>query len=663
MAGSAWQVNAILSSLVIAGQQAALLIYSPEPGPGNLVGSWASEEFTDAYGNTVPAGINATQGTLTSVALNDSTILNAVIDASTINNANINNPGITGGTIIEASITFDTTGGNLLVYTSTTTTVTFNTAGHTTFTSPVSGPADIRVWGADAGAGGGSGARGGEGGGGGEFAREPNYQLAAGQVYTVDVGAGGIGGNTGKGGSSGGDSGFDNLTVIAGGGKAGSNFIGGQGGNKSTNTIHFKGGNGGGNGSQSTGGCGGGGRAGLTGPGGNGATSGGSSGASGGSAGSGAGGIAGAAGGANAANGNNGPAGGSGCGAATSATTGTSTYFHNTSTYYGSDASGGNANGKRVNVGSPFYQGGETASGGTFNGTQKTLAVINGNPGSDLAGKTIDRVTLKITNQHSWFNNGMYLLLGYNNRSSTPNTWDASDVTSVQNLWISQGNTYTYDMSNTNLPAALQNGSARSLTFGPGPSYNLNNYGFCAGTNSGNGPQLDIDWHTGSAPVKAGNGGAGVVTVTYTNASALESAISPVAGTDASGNAYAPGYTGPVQAFQPIVTPTAVEVWHNVTPPSGWSGTVRYKKIAENNTAVVDIQCTHAGTTGNITFLTLPVGYRPAVNSVQPLGITSNVVPANDNKRITINSTGPVTTYSLPSPTTGVFGTWVYPLD
>jgi hypothetical protein len=256
----------------------------------------------------------------------------------------------------------------------------------------------------------------------------------------------------------------------------------------------------------------------------------------------------------------------------------------------------------------------------------------------------------------------MYCLLGYNGRTSTPGSWDASDITSVQTVFISEGNTFTYDLTGTNLPAALQSGAARSITFGPGSSFNLNNYGFFAGTNSGQGPQLDIDYHTGSAPVKAGNGGTGLVTITYASSSVLICAISPLAGTDGS-NAFGAGYTGTVQAFQPASSPTAVETWHNVTPPSGWSGVCRYKKVAELNLACVDFQLTHAGASGNINVLTLPSGYLPATNHVGALSMLNNTAPANDNKRFTVNTTGVVQTYALPASTTAIYGTLIYPLD
>lgn len=672
-----------VSQLVIQGTNAAVLIYSPVAGQGNLVGSWAANEFTDQYGNDVPAGINATQGTLTSVLLQNPTLLGAVLNQPVINNATVNAPVITGGTIVEASVIFDSTGGQLFLYSTTTTTVTFSAAGPTTWTSPVTGTGDIRVWGGDAGAGGGSGTRGGEGGGGAEFAEEPNYPLVNGQVYNVNVGAAGQGGNTGAGGSNGGDSGFDNFGVIAGGGLAGSNFIGGLGGNKSTNTRHFKGGNGGGDGTQSTGGCGGGGRAGINGAGGNGAKSTTSAGANGGTAGSGTGGIAGANGGAAAANGNSGLAGGGGCGAATSATTGSNTYTATQSgTYYGSDATGGNANGQR-STGTPVYQGGETASGGSFNGTQKSLLTLSGNPASDLAGKTIDQVQVRLCCQHSWYNSGMYAVLGYDNRTSLPGSWDGSDISSVTYWWqASDGTAHWTDVTNYGLGTALQSGAARSLTLGPGtPGFNLYNYGYFAGAGQGgNTPAVQVNWHTGAAPVKAGNGGVGRVTVTYTSTQALTLALSPVAGADSSSNAYAAGLTvipGTVKAFQPNVTPTAVEVWHDMRPlQNSFVGTIsgqyppQYTVTADGWVEVVGYIQTPAGTTSNynsLTFFTIPAAYRPTSNAGHKWAITDATnFTAVGLACVQVDTSGNFQLHNLPttgmgSHVIGIYGR--YPLD
>lgn len=146
-------------------------------------------------------------------------------------------------------------------------------------------------------------------------------------------------------------------------------------------------------------------------------------------------------------------------------------------------------------------------------------------------------------------------------------------------------------------------------------------------------------------------------------ASPFNWALADAAGTSPLGDGYAQGYTGPVQQFHAGSSPRTVETWQNVTPPAGWSGTNRYKKLAEFNFICVDIQCTHAGATGNITFMTLPAAYTPTTLHSNIPAIGNNTAPANSNQRIDFNTNGNVTTFSLPANTTLVKGTWIVPLD
>jgi hypothetical protein len=48
-------------------------VYSPQPGAGNLIGSWAAVAGTDPYGNTYPAGLNVAASTLTGVTISSGT--------------------------------------------------------------------------------------------------------------------------------------------------------------------------------------------------------------------------------------------------------------------------------------------------------------------------------------------------------------------------------------------------------------------------------------------------------------------------------------------------------------------------------------------------------------------------------------------------------------
>lgn len=532
------------TTIIIEGNtpNTGLFIYAGGPSLGNLIGSWAAQAGTDPFGNSYPAGINVFQGQLTGVAITNALITASTMTNSSISASNMSGSAISGGTIRETVIVFDSGGGVLFGYTTTTNTQTFASPGLFTYTSPITGTAQVVCSGGDAGAGGGNATQGGEGGGGGDCAVNNSYPVVLNQVYNVQVGLGGTGGITGTAGLPGGDSTFDNGGVQAQGGQAGAAFIGGLGGFYNTAPIAFAGGNGGGDGTQSTGGCGGGGRAGTTGAGGNGQKSTSSAGAAGGIAGTGAGGHAGGAGGAANNGGNTGGAGG-GAGAAAGAVNKSFQYRLTASeTYFGSDANAGAPpNGKRAS--GSMYQGGETASGGAFNGTMKSLGIIGGNPVADLAGVTIDQVTIRLENLHSWYNSGLTVILGYTGQSTITNFYNSSATTAVASYHMNEGSTHTQDITGGGLGSAMASGAAKAIVLGPGSAFNLNNYGYfygAGGDNSQN-PLITINGHTGAGAVQAGNGANGFVTVTVTAASVLQFALSPVAGSDGLGNSFLAG--------------------------------------------------------------------------------------------------------------------------
>lgn len=533
------------TTIIIEGNtpNTGLFIYAGAPAFGNLIGSWAAQAGTDPQGNAYPAGINVFQGQLTGVGITNATITASSIMNAAISASAMTGSAISGGSIRESTIIFDSGGGVLFGYTTTTNTQTFSSPGLFTYTAPITGTAQVTCSAGDAGAGGGSSTVGGEGGGAGECAINNSYPIVLNQVYNVQVGLGGTGGITGNAGLPGGDSTFDNGGVQAQGGQAGAAFIGGLGGFYNTAPIAFPGGNGGGDGTQSTGGCGGGGRAGSTGAGGNGAKSTSSAGAAGGAAGSGTGGHVGGAGGA-ANNGGNGGGAGGGAGAAAGATNHTFTYrLLSSATYFGSDASSGAPPNHQKSTGT-MYQGGETASGGGFNGTMKSLGIIAGNPVSDLSGVTIDQVTIRLENLHSWYNSGINVILGYNSNSSLPSSYNVSGQTQVATYAMGEGATHTQDITGGGLGTAMANGSAKCITLGPGSPFLLNNYGYFygAGGDNNQNPLITIKGHTGAGAVQGGNGTNGFVTVTVTASSALDFVLSPVAGTDpASGTAYQAG--------------------------------------------------------------------------------------------------------------------------
>ena len=579
-----------------------------------------------------------------------------------------------------------------LVYGSSTTVVTQSANGSYTWTCPAGvTQAKVECWGAGAGGGGGGSSQGGFGGGGGAYAAEPAYPVVPGQQYTYLVGNGGSGGTTGNPGIDGGDTSFDNGGVFAAGGSAHSGSGGGQAGG---NTIAHSGGAGGQ--PSSTGGGGGGGSAGASGDGGDGGNTSSATGGAAGPAGAG-GGAAGGGGGNNAAGGNAGQppgGGGGGAGASTSATSGSNSYRLNSSaTYYGSDATGGNANQLRNSSqtgNGAMHQGGTTASGGSYNGTQKALGIIGGNPQSDLSGKTIDTVSIRLEQTHCWYNSGAYIILGYTPFTSFGSSWGGGSVTAVKTWWQGPatdqgGGSRTTDLTGFGLGNAMQSGAAQSVSLGPGtPGFNLYNYTlvYGAGGDNNQNPLIVVTWHTGSAPVQAGAGRDGQVKITYAVSSALSAALQPAAGADASGNAFAAGYTGPVSAVQPGSNPSVVETWHDMRPlGSSFVGTIsgqyppQYRLAPDGFVEVAGYVQTPAGTTSNynsLTIFTMPAAYRPAADAGHKWPVTLSTNPTGQTSGtvftpvLQVDTAGNLQFHNLPptgmgSNVIGIYGR--YPLD
>jgi hypothetical protein len=612
--------------IVIQANGIALLIYFPTPGAGNLIGSWAASQFMDQYGNNVPAGLNANGGQLASIALNAPSVVGGTIFQTLLNAVTITASNITGGTSYEQTITFDSGGGMLFGYSTTVTTVTQTANGTYTQTLPpgVTTINNAFCWASGAGGSGGTTTAGGRGGGGGEFAGEPNYTPTT-NPFTYSVGNGGNANSTGNGnGGDGTDSFIDGNGVFANGGNGD-----GTPGTGSTNTIHFDGGTGG-TISGNTGGASGGNSGSPTAKGNNGLASVGSghAGAPAAQANAGNGGAGADAGTGPASNGTSPGAGGGGAGNGSSGGgTLTKTYEANyTASYYGPDATG-SPNALRST--SVMYQGGETAGGGAFNGNQRAVAVFDtGQISSDFAGYTATQLTVKFTNQHSWYNSGMLIDIGAgNNGGYYPLTGG------VPSHWL--GNTYRIGTLSTpegvvksfNLGAAVAtqfiaagSGGTNILAIGAdvagGAPYNLSYYGFFTG---GHGTGLTITI-TGTKVVAgsetSGQGSDGKVSFTFSSSQAMVFALSPQAATDAGGNAFAAGYTGPVNAFHPGTTPAVVETWQTFPVANGWviqgAGDPGRYKLMPDNTVMVELDLNDSAATSG-TMGTLPVGYRPAV--------------------------------------------------
>lgn len=621
-----------------------IFIYNGTPALGTLIGSWTAAAGTDAFGNSYPAGINVTQGTLQGVTISAATINAASnILSSIIANSTLNNNTINAGTINETTIIFDSGGGQLFAYTSTTTTVTETVAGDYTWTSPLDGTASISCIAGGAGGDGGTSSVGGNGGGAGEYAGEPNYPVVDTQVYSYTVGAGGAGNSTGGGhGTDGANTTFD-LGGSAGGIQANGGQGNGTGGTGSTNSVHYNGGNGGAS-NTNTGAASGGNSGNKTAAGNNGIAPTSSSGAASPTAqtGSGTGGAGGNSG-ANGSNGGSPGAGGGGAGAGGSTPSSKSISYTPVwnGSYFGPDAnSGAPPNGLRST--GTMYQGGETASGGSFNGNQRSVFAFNrAQIASDFAGYSITGCQVQFRNLHSWYSSGMTIELDefQGLPGSVPSSCPTGDYRSADaSLTIAEGATTVFSVA-TSIAARFVTGSSNGLGIGFNVAadhpYNLNYYGYFDPSQT----RFKITGTIGGAgTTTAGDGADGSVVITYATASVLECAISPTSGTDSNGNNYAAGYTGQVSTFDPV-TPANVETWHILGAPSGagtYTGTMRYKLMPDRKTVRVDCFGGSFSSTGTALFPAMPSAYQPAqtINFGGYLG--------NNPTRCQVNSAGVV---------------------
>lgn len=640
-----------------------IFIYAGTPQSGTLIGSWAAQAGQDAFGNTYTAGLDVNQGNLAGVNIENSAATALTIMASVFGSGTINNSQINQGQILETTIIFDSSGGALFGYTSSTTTVTQTVAGNYTFTSPIDGTASVTCIGAGAGGDGGNSSEGGNGGGGGECGKEPTYPLVNAQVYPYTVGAGGNNSSTSGGhGGDGGDSFFDinNGGVIGHGGNGD-----GTPGSGSTNTVHHNGGSGGAS-NGNTGGASGGNSANATAAGNSGTAPTGSSGAPSPSAQSGSGtGGAGGNSGANGSNGGSPGAGGGGAGAGSSVTTKSISYAPTwNASYYGPDSGSPN----NVRSTSTMYQGGETASGGSFNGNQRNVFAFNRTQiASDFAGYTITGCQVQFRNLHSWYNSGMYIELDefQGLPGSHPSTYPDGDYRSADaSLFIAEGATTVFNIA-TSIAQRFVTGSSNGLGMGRNIAadhpYNLNYYGYFDPSQT----RFKITGTIGGGTTNSGTGADGSVVITYASSTAMVMALSAVAGSDANGNSFGVGYTGPTQAFDPSASPATPETWHNIgTLSNGWTyqsdNLGRYKLLSDNR-VMVEMHVNDSSATSGTPF-TMPVNYRPAVSQFVQIGIISGVT-ADSVATIQITTGGAFNVLNWAKQSKQYAGNVIYSLD
>jgi hypothetical protein len=186
--------------------------------------------------------------------------------------------------------------------------------------------------------------------------------------------------------------------------------------------------------------------------------------------------------------GQNGTIFGTGTSGSPSKRTYTKTYSaSHTYTYQGSDGHNPNT---RMNTDGSATQGGDFSD--TFNGKAKTwIRFPNATIASDLSGATINSVKLKLANQHSWYNSGMTVALGWDTTATFGSTKadPSGGNVDIKEYHINEGQTLTATIGNV-FGTAFQSGGATSLVLFRNTN-NLAYYGYFAG---GNHPQLIISY-------------------------------------------------------------------------------------------------------------------------------------------------------------------------
>lgn len=684
------------SSMTIQTSQLNFASYAPQGGMFGYTGTPGAQALffsvsplggTDPYGNTFPTGLAVQQGNLSGMAIVGSAMdSTSILTGTTLNQGAVVQPSITGGTAVSTLHVVNNAGGGVYSYSQNSTTVTFTVSTAAGWTCPTGVThAQVQCWAAGAGGDGGSTTAGGVAGGAGEYAAEPSLAVIPGQVYGIQVGVGGTGGATGNPGNPGSNTIFGANLVFANGGLAGSGTTGGIGGSGSANSIEEAGGNGGNNPPQTSGGAGGGGSGGTAAPGNNGTDSSSSSGAAGGAAvaGGAAGGAGGAAG-ANASSGANPGGGGGGAGQGTNTTTTTNTYYTDrTISYYGTQVGSGLRTDSTNGSGTMFQGCSSGALGQT--GDQYSFAIFDSTQiVLDLTGATINWMNLQLTNLHSWYNTGCYVVLGWTSAGAFGSVFVPGGGTheNQQAFWINENTTISEALNVSIFGAAFQTGGATGLVLGPsgsttgGPT-DLYNYGYFYGGGGSASPSLmpalTINFTTGGAgSFTGGTGGNGQIVITYTtNANTtLNASVSPIATTDAGGNTIPIGVmTSNMVAIQPSSSPVIPEVWHDLTLTASYvqfTGRPLAVKLLPFNMVAISGQFANTGTgsLANTTVATVTTPYRPARAEGIPIGFTATG-DTFIGSYIEIETNGNILMESFnPSGTTGhIVVNGIYPLD
>jgi hypothetical protein len=402
--------------------------------------------------------------------------------------------------------------------------------------------------------------------------------------------------------------------------------------------------------------------------------------------------------GANATTGNSGSpgtgAGGGGSGdmAASPASFTINIPFATAATYCGTDSSSPGAlyNASQQNTNSVIITGGTSTD--TASGSKNTLMLLPKGTASSLgSGKwTIQQITLTLTNALQSSTIDTLLEFAYTADTSLPQTYTGADaVEYVGAIPIDAGDTtITYDLTQSNLGALIQAGTATALCFGPtdnptfdafnaatGPQFYCQVYGPGATDSFGNSlsPYLTIVYQETLTTQKGSKGGTGAIAITsLTNATTPIVMVQAFAGTDTAGNQYAQGVTGPITAYNPTtVTPGSIqtETWHSIVPGGSWNASGKgvngfyYRMLSTGDVQIawdVSITSSNPGT-----MVTLPAAYWPST-AVQFESGWSGTGPTsyNDqfNPTLLISSSGAISGMGLFVSGLNLFGTITVPI-
>jgi hypothetical protein len=296
---------------------------------------------------------------------------------------------------------------------------------------------------------------------------------------------------------------------------------------------------------------------------------------------------------------------------------------------------------------------------------------------ADFAGYTGVQATLKLVNQHSWYNSGMLIDIDVPNVggkiNSPPSTWpdDISGGGPFLTVSIGEGQTKSFNLGSS-VAQHFINNDYNFLALGnfvaAQAPYNLSYYGYFTG---GHNTSLELTI-TGTKTVAGSNtsgaGSDGKVSFSFASSQTMVFGLSPVSGTDPGGNAFAAGYTGPVSAIQPGSAPAVIETWHNMTLLNGWTlgagGYAQYRMMPDKMVAIRGQNLVPGTLTDNTPLWTIVTGYVPTGKADQPIvAITRASAAIGTVPRLDVMSSGTLNLRDF-APTTGsLFFSGEYTLD